>query len=235
MGERLSDVHVAVPWTWGCPHRTAALGWVTRKWTEAGHRLILGTPGVDHWVKADAVRNAIGTATASILVITDADVWTDGVHEAIDRVRAGAPWVVPHLKVHRFTPDATAEILDGRDPDPGLPIEGFVEGGTPIAYGGVMGGGIVVLRRDVYDDCPLDPRFQGWGQEDEAWGKALRCLYGPPARLKHPLWHLWHPPQQRQTRGVGSDAGAALYRRYAKASGRPDQMRALIDEARSTC
>lgn len=227
------SVHVAVPWAGDCPHRTAALHWVARQWGDAGHRVTLGIPNGDTWVKADAVRNAIGDSTAPILVVADADVWTDGVPEAIDRVRAGAAWAVPHLKVHRFTQAATAEILDGRSPDPALPIEPFNEGGAPIAYGGVMGGGIVVLRRDVYDACPLDPRFEGWGQEDEAWGKALRCLYGPPARLKHPLWHLWHPPQQRQSRGVGSDAGAALYRRYAKAFGRPDQMRALIDEART--
>jgi hypothetical protein len=227
------DVHVAIPWSGDCPHRVAALSWVADRWAAAGHRLTLGIPGVDHWVKALAVRNAIGDSDAEILVVADADVWSDGVPEAIARVQAGAPWAIPHKLLYRLSPASTAKVLAGTDPQPGIELDPD----EPTArrnegYGARPGGGIVVLRRDVYDDCPLDPRFVGWGHEDEAWALALNRLHGGPCRLAAPMWHLWHPPQPRLTRGHGSEASAALYRRYDRARNDPDAMRALIDEAR---
>ncbi len=236
----LPDVLVAIPWASWCPHRQAALSWVARQWGALGVVPVLGSPGTDEWCKAKAVANAIaghpGDDRPDILVVADADAWSPGVAEAIQRVRAGAPWVIPHHKVHRLNPEATADVLDGRPPHTGMPLDQSFGPDIPgIAYAGVMGGGIVVCRRDVYEDCPLDPRFVGWGQEDESWGLALRCLYGPPVRLSAPLWHLWHPPQPRMNRGTGSDASAALYRRYSKARRRPDEMRALIDEGRHAC
>lgn len=229
----MDDLLVAVPWASWCQHRQAALAWVARQWADIGHVGIrLGKPNSDGWCKAEAVGNAIADQPGDILVVTDADVFSPGVVEAIQRVRDGAPWVIPHHKVHRLSPEATTDVLNGRNPHPGMPLDPFHEGLPGIAYAGVMGGGIVVCRRDVYGQCPLDPRFTGWGQEDESWGLALRCLYGPPVRLSEPLWHLWHPPQPRLNRGTGSEAGMALYKRYSKVRRRPEQMRALIDEGR---
>ena len=232
----MDDLLVAVPWATWCQHRQAALGWVARQWADIGHVGIrLGKPNSDTWCKAEAVANAIADQPGDILVVSDADVFTSGVVEAIQRVRDGAPWVIPHHKVHRLSPEATTDVLAGREPHPGMPLDPFHEGLPGIAYAGVMGGGIVVCRRDVYEQCPLDSRFTGWGQEDESWGLALRCLYGPPVRLSEPLWHLWHPPQPRLNRGTGSEAGMALYKRYSKAKRRPDEMRALIEEGRRAC
>lgn len=99
------------------------------------------------------------------------------------------------------------------------------------AYLGVEGGGIVVLRRETYAECPLDPRFVGWGGEDESWGFALRALYGPPVRVRKPVIHLWHPPANRMTRGYGSLASRELRKRYARARASPALMRALLAEA----
>lgn len=232
----MDDLLVAVPWASWCEHRQAALAWVARQWAAIGHVGIrLGKPNTDTWCKAEAVANAIADQPGDILVVADADVWSDGVVEAIQRVRDGAPWVIPHHRVHRLTPEATRDVLAGRPPNVGMLLDPFTEGLPGIAYTGVMGGGIVVLRRELYEACPLDPRFVGWGQEDEAFGLALRCLYGPPVRLSAPLWHLWHPPQPRLNRGTGSEAGLALYKRYARAKRRPEQMRALIDEGRVLC
>lgn len=231
----MDDLVVAVPWAATSPEREQALAWVARQWAAIGHvgiRLGLGIDGDGNWRKALGVENAITDQPGDILVVSDADVFTPGVVEAIQRVRDGAPWVIPHHKVHRLSPEATTDVLGGREPHAGMPLDPFHEGLPGIAYAGVMGGGIVVCRRDVYETCPLDPRFVGWGQEDESWGLALRCLYGPPVRLSAPLWHLWHPPQPRLNRGTGSEAGMALYRRYSKAKRRPEQMRALIDEGR---
>lgn len=228
----VDDVHVAIPWMGDDIHRRAALGWVARRWVDAGCPPTLGLPNGDVWVKAQAVCNAIGDSTAPILVVADADCWSDGVVEAIELVRRGVPWVVPATRLHRLTPDTTIEVLAGAEPHTGMPVMPLFDGGPTIVQNVLEGGGIVVLRRDVYEDCPLDPRFQGWGQEDEAWAISLRCLHGPAQRLSPPMFHLWHPPQQRKTRGVGSDQGMALYKRYARVHRHPDRMRALIAEGR---
>jgi hypothetical protein len=89
----------------------------------------------------------------------------------------------------------------------------------------------VVLTRGAYDLAPIDPRFVGWGQEDESWALALGCLAGPSWRGTAELWHLWHEPQVRQSRSVGSAASLALHQRYVRARRDPRRMAALVAEA----
>lgn len=106
---------------------------------------------------------------------------------------------------------------------------------------------MTVLPRALYERVPLDPRFAGWGQEDGSWADALTALAGPPWRGDHPkqplhpMWHLWHPPQERTfpagrsaSRAIGSAEGLALRQRYrAAARAGPGAMAALLAEARS--
>lgn len=236
MGRAATGVLVAIPWAGTCPHRIAALAWVLKRWRAAGHDPALGRlPDGQPWVKARAVASVIEPRTEPVVVVADADVWSPGVGEAIERVRNGAPWATPHGclhrkaphgRLHRLSPAATSDVLAGAEPHVGMAL---AEGGRP--YPGRTGGGIVVLRRDVWEDCPLDPRFQGWGQEDEAWAMALTVLHGPPVKGEHPMWHLWHPPQERMNRGIGSTESLDLYKRYAAAR-TPEQMRALVEEVR---
>ncbi len=61
---------------------------------------------------------------------------------------------------------------------------------------------------------------------------ALRTLHGPPVRVRAPLVHLWHPPQQRAIRARGCMESWQLRKRYARALADPTVMRALIEEAR---
>lgn len=231
MESLVDDVHVAVPWFGRDPHREVALGWVARKLGAAGFPApTLGIPDDEGWVKAQAVRNAIGDSDAGILIVHDADTWCDGTLEAVQRVRDGAPWAIPHKKLYRLSPEATAEVLAGAEPHENMPLTDLVPGIPGVAHNAQAGGGIVVLRRDIWDDCPMDPRFTGWSLEDDAWNLALRCLHGPPVRLGHPLWHLWHLPQDN--RGEPSADARILHKRYARAKRRPERMRALLDEAR---
>jgi hypothetical protein len=98
-------------------------------------------------------------------------------------------------------------------------------------YIGYAGGGIAAMPRATYADVPIDPRFEGWGQEDASWALALTRLVGRPWRGSAPLWHLWHPPQPRRERAIGSDANEELWLRYRRAKP-ADVMRELVDEAR---
>lgn len=210
-----------------CVHRRRALAWVRQQ--HAGHTwpVIIGLHDQGSWCKALAVADALSQTDADVLVICDADVWSDNLAPAVASVMDGAAWALPHRSVHRLTEAATTRLLDGEDWHH-LDL-------AEAPYGGTIGGGITVIRRDLYDECPLDPRFTGWGGEDECHGIAVRALYGAPWRpVAHsPLLHLWHPPQDRATRAFGSAEGRELRKRYIRAASHPTAMLDLIEEAKA--
>lgn len=180
-------------------------------------------PGGGEWCKAVGVNAAAARSFADVLVVADADVWTTNLQVAVDAVDDGAPWVIPHKLVHRLTETATGALLAGH-----VATETCEQ-----PYVGIQGGGIVVLPRLTLLDVPMDERFVGWGQEDQSWGVALHYLTGPAVRFDAGLLHLWHPPQPRQDRKVGSEAGRRLHREYLKARPDPVAIRSILEGART--
>lgn len=213
-----AHVEVVVPWLPGCPYRERAWNWLRPRY---GWPVRVGT-GSSPWVKADAVTPAVeACAEGAIVVIADADVWSDGVTEAVDAVEHGARWAIPHNKVHRLTADGTDAVLAGADWR-SRPLD-------QPPYTGVAGGGYVIARRETLLEVPM-PRIVGWGQDDECWAIALTTLAGTPWRGSADLVHLWHPPQERLSRRRGSVEGWAMLRRYRQAAHDVRAMRRLIEE-----
>jgi hypothetical protein len=214
------SVDVIVPFAGSCPHRQRALDWTTGQYRTAGWNVIVGSGDAGRWCKADAVADALRRSDADILVIADADVWTDELAQAVTAVQAGAGWAIPHWNVLRLTDDGTTAFLAGEREQ--VEIE--------EKHTGAPAGGIVVLPRATYDRMPLDPRFIGWFGEDRSWAYALRTLVGEVARFQSPLWHLWHPPQARRSRTRGSPENQALCARYFECLLDVDAMRSLVEE-----
>lgn len=221
------EVTVVVPITPGQPARDRAWQWVRARYLERHPewKLVEAHGPADPWCKARLVNPAVEAATTDVVIVADADVWTDDLDDAVAAIDAGHPWAIPHRRVYRLSETATDTVLAGADPDRRLGLD-------EPAYVGCPAGGAFAARRDVLLDVPLDPRFVGWGGEDRSHGWALRILYGGPWRGHGPLWHLWHPPQARLTRNVGNDANHALRARYDRASRDPAAMRALLEEVR---
>ena len=222
----MNDVAVIVPWGSGCPNREAAWRWVSGRYglNHPTWKVLKASSSTDRWCKAAAVNPAVAKSTADVIVQADADVWTDGLGEAIQQIEAGAPWAVPHNLVHRLSEVGTQAVLDGAD-----------WSAQPLAqrpYAGLIGGGIVVARREVFEAVPLDMRFKGWGQEDEVHGVALCAHYGAPWRGNADLVHLWHPPQERMSRRKGSAASWALRQRYWACRNDKAGVERLLEEAR---
>jgi hypothetical protein len=181
--------------------------------------------GGEPWCKGRALWNAIRRSHADVLVIHDADCWTDGLEAAVAACAApsGDSWAIPHRTLRRLSDDGTAAVLAGAD-----------WRDQPLAerpYVGVVGGGVVCIRRDVALDVPMDPRMVGWGGDDEAWAMALWMLHGPPWRGDSDLVHLYHPPQRRLNRRIGSEENWALYQRYRQARRDRALMLQLVAEA----
>jgi len=176
-----------------------------------------------------------------VVVVSDADIIPIGVGEAVAAVgpdgwgRPSARWAMPFRIVYRLTGAGTRLAIGGHL-DLTQPIPRNVAGVIEETYVGSAGGGIVVLRGDVFNTVPIDPRFAGYGQEDLSWSLALHRLVGQPTMRTAPLWHLWHPPQKRMrrgstvSRGIGSEAGLRLWQRYREAT-TPAVMRSLVAEA----
>lgn len=225
---------ILIPWRPGCPHREAALTWVTGRYTAAGYTVHLGSPPPGPWCKAKAIADAFTKTTEDVLVVADADVWTDGLPAAIDGLERHT-WAIPHLRVLRLSQDATAVLLRGGSPD--------LNDLDNQQYWGTQGGGIVALHRTTWQDVPMDPRFVGWGGEDHSWGIALHHLAGRPWIGRADLIHLWHPPQLEapQLRGpsgarnrpkIPDRANFRLDHRYRDAKVSKARMRAIVDEAK---
>lgn len=208
-------VDIIIPWANSDSWRSQALAFVTDQldihcpnW---GVRLGHSSP--NRWCKADAVADALTESTADIVVIHDADVWSPAT-PAIAAHAATHGWAIPHRKVYRLTPEATLDVLTSRALGMRAASPGPVSRYERV-HDGFVGGGIVAVTRDVYNEVPLDPRFVGWGHEDESWAWALRLVVGAPWRGDARCYHLWHPPQDRDgVRMRGSDESWGLRNRY---------------------
>lgn len=221
------SVSVLIPFTSDEPWRIRARDHVTSWYARHGWDVTEGVCA-GPWRKAIAVADAAARSSGEILVVADADCLCNGVAEAVVAVEADAAWAVPHLMVHRLDQTATEAVYAGAPPE-------STGGRTQTPYQGFAGGGIVVLSRTTYLEVPLDPRFAGWGQEDEAWAMALTCFAGRPARGTADLHHLYHPPPDRLNRHLGSSASHQLLGRYSRAARSRTatrDMRALLAETR---
>lgn len=224
-----TDAALIVPWRPGCEHRERAFEWVQARYADRhpGWPVIVGTHEEGEWCKALAVADAVARTAAEVLIVADADVWIDGLAEQVGAMGSHG-WAVPHRLTHRLSAESTERLLGGEEWH-GLPLsKDNHQDRKP--YCGIETGGIVILTREAAEQVPLDPRFTGWGSEDIALSLALRTLVGPPWSGTADLVHLWHPPQPRLSRTVGSEANKALLQRYRKANRRPDAMRALLEE-----
>lgn len=235
-------ISVLVPFTPGaCRHRDRAWDYV-RERLEHFHpdwQIVVGT-SPDPWSKGRAVADALTRADGDVLVMHDADSFVPAasLRDAVAAVEPGV-WAMPHLQVHRINEGHTRALYaEGILDEVTLPNRGAR---TRMVYQGTVGGGVVAITRADYEACPIDPRFEGWGGEDDAWGRALCTLIGgtivnngpaglhPPHRGDGNLWHLHHPLARthRNREGVLPETNA-LVARYKECTGVPRLMRALV-------
>lgn len=244
MSHYTDDTAVIIPWR-PSPDRYPLLGYAARWWEACANLVpVLGVGGEyrdsmpEPWRKGVNIAAGVTVALARnpglrAFVIADADVFMGSdpargfgdLFEAIEHVRSGRyAWAVPHRDVWRHPEEWTARTLQGFSVN-ALPDEGVV------IHRGHPGGGLLVVSRQIADERLFpDPRFAGWGQEDDSWAFALATLHGAPWRGTAPLHHLWHKPQERMTRETGSVAGAGLYREYLRARHNKPLMRGLVDD-----
>lgn len=222
-------VALVVPFASTDPHRLRAWAWVRARYrSEQPDWQIVTGACEGAWSKARAVGDALTRTNANTLIICDADVWVNETADYVSRVESGElEWAAPHGRIIRLNQEATERVYRDGLPET-MPNRREL---TEQVYDGVVGGGIVIVPRDLYMRVPLDPRFVGWGGEDESWGRALLTMTKRRVRGRHPLWHLWHAPAERLNRKIGSTENAALAERYRKAAGDQEATEQILQEA----
>lgn len=223
-------VAVLVPFVGGEPHRDRNWSWVRSRYEQEGFDVIVGTTDATGFSRTQAILNARHQSDADVFIVSDADVWPEGLDDGI-REALFHGWSVPCDRIHRLSDDSTWRVLQG-EPWQGLPLSTDNPQDTK-PYRIHEGGTLLVLTAEAFDAAPPDPRFVSWGQEDDAWSTALRSLVGAPWRGAADLVHLWHPAEPRLSRVVGNDNNVALLRRYRNARRNPRLMHDLIEEGRT--
>lgn len=220
------SVEVIIPWfpKLSDDLRGQSFKWVHRQYLDAGFTVRVAECPSERFCKGDALLPALRDSMASTVVVADADVWCDGLPRAIEAVRWDCEgWAKPHKLVHRLDLNSSADYMDGEKNL--LKLRAMQR-----PYIGLIGGGIMVLPRELALDIPIDSRFVGWGGEDYSWGLALHTLAGPPWLGQSDMIHLFHYPQERITRKIGNAENEKLRKRYLDAAGREARMRKLVDE-----
>ena len=175
-------VSVVVPWR-PTPDRQPLWDLLRPGWETIGEVVEGSCP--DPWRKGAAVADAVSRATSDVLVIADADVWCAEIGRAVEAVAASAPWAVPHARILRLSPIATAAALAGGD--------WSTTSLERPPHRAVSGGGLVVMRREVFDACPMPVMGR---REDEVWQTQLVPRFGRPWRGTADLFHLYHEPAE---------------------------------------
>jgi len=235
----IDDAVVLIPFAGdGQAERMSSLDWCRNRWTSLGLATHVA-PGALPWSKGLAIQEALHYIPPRhrTLIIADADVWIRRFDlTRLDHCERFAyehgSWAVPAARVIRLTPARSSWLKCRTDAE----VDGWEHVPDDFAepvHRQHPGGGLTVVHRDAYAYAPMDPRFIGWGHEDDAWSYALHTLIGEPLHAAGTLYHLWHQPQERQTRIHGSEANRALYSRYADARGDRHATRAIIDEWRT--
>jgi len=194
---------VIIPYN-GEPSRRWQYDLTRAYYTHLGYDVLTGC--CDGWSKGCAVASVIGQA-GERFAVCDADLL-----------------VAPQLLTQAFGSEAALTIPFSRVLN--LDERGDVQ---KIRQRFDWAGGCWVLDRRTYDAVGgIDPRFEGWGGEDESFCRAVKILVGPVLLLEGDAWHLPHPPHPRKHTWKRTPS-YRLYMRY-RAATRREQMLKLIGE-----
>ena len=176
--------------------RSAQFEWLQTRWKHFmpdAEIIVAEDDGGTPFSKTVAVNNAYRRATRDVMAIVDADVWVNPkvIRSSVEAIRGRRhSWVRPCNKVLRLNKKFTENLIQGDHTKhlPSIDPEVDCDRVTPVV------GLICIFSRDLFESVGgMDPRFRGWGWEDNSFNqlmdfKARKCLF-----LKHPVYHLWHP------------------------------------------
>lgn len=209
-----------------------------------------GRLGDEPWSAATARVRGVQRTNGEVIVLMDADTWVspENLAQAAEYVASGEhPWVMTHQLILRLSAaqsrlyKATGRVdafEEWNAPRVLCLMETDSRGRAMAPYRQFAGGVPTVITRELFEACPPDVRFDGWGCEDNAWGWALETLHEGCWRLAGQAFHFYHEPDPWRLlrtdnpnyRGHEYETHTTLARRYLEAKDNVEAMRAIVQE-----
>jgi len=258
-------ISILVPLRLDDPNGVRARNWEwLKKYWEAAlpeAEIVLGDdPSSVPFSKSAAVNDAASRANGDIFAVLDADIFLakESMLHAAEEIRLARShqaklWFVPYRQLYRLTEAASNSVTASDPANPRLPscpppLEDFsntgLSQGLPASRVGHWYGAMAQIfpREAYYTVGGWDPRFKGWGGEDQAAMLAMDTLYSPHKTLPSAVFHVWHPVLTRNPTDnpagmnriwPGQDPAirnSNLFTRYHKNQGIAREMRKLVNE-----
>lgn len=207
--------------------------------------------------KSVAVNDAASRAHGDIYVIVDADgyISAEAVLYCATQIRQARNhghklWFVPYRNFFRLTAEASQRVLLSSPKKPyqfsSPPPEDCVQRSAASQFGHRYGAMIQVMPKEAFWEVGgWDPRFRGWGGEDNSAMRAVDTLYWPHKTLPIQVLHLWHPMLSVNGPDAWVDqyhriwpgqllacSNKALSSQYFQAIGNRKKMREIVNQGR---
>ena len=236
MFENLSIVMV---WREGdCPWRNRSHEWVVERYRRMfpGAELIESdAPGP--FKRGESFNLGAELAERELLLLADADTFTNPltILAGMKLLEQGAPWVIPYGHPDRdrgcyITDHTSGEWILQQEPDSLICPHDLSHEHHLLSWGGIT----LIPRYNFQKVGGFDPRFTGWGYEDNAFVTACDTLLGKHERVEDGfIIHIWHPASEAQTwQQPHIDMNRALYAEYDLRGGDREAMERYVREGK---
>lgn len=176
----------------GCEHRRRSFPFVRNWWAGFGYDVVVeGGTSDESFTRASGINAAIRRTTADIIIQADPDSIVSHPTQVLRAVEMAAEHdglVVAHDRYLYLTPEATSEVLTGRDPATVGPDDCDFHG--TLSYGNA-----VVFTRSTWEKAHgFDERCGLHSGDDSMFAISSWAFTGSPARrVPGSMVHLWHP------------------------------------------
>lgn len=243
-------ISILIPFSTGNRERKRTFNWLMEYWHHElpDAEFIIGHSKSKVFCKGEALNDAFSRSTGKVILILDADAYMDGatIEYCADRILEELDnhlWYVPYRWLYRLDREITHDLVESDPLHPMTipccppPSDIIDNHGHTSKYGHRYGAMAMIFPRQAIEllGC-FDERFKGWGGEDVALLRALDTLWGKHKTIDGPIFHLWHPylgtgyKDRRWAHQKHGSVNSKLANEYHKATRRPSQMRALVDE-----
>lgn len=195
-----------IPWRPG-PHRTQHYRLIRDHLSGLGWPIFAADAGGTPFSVAQSFNLAAAEAGKwDVAVLHDADCWVE-LESIVAAVEAAGPLTYAWDRLVSLTESATVRFHNG--------VRDFADGDAYRVRppGRLPPGGPRVVTRDLWEKTGgFDPRFKGWGYEDNAFRHACKQAAGPTRRVEGVLFQLWHPRNPADPYFARKAKNRSLYR-----------------------
>lgn len=220
----MRDFSIVIPCDDGSERREInqwVQNWYRR--TYEGREVIVSVSEGQPFNKSVAINRGVLRASCDLLVIVDSDTMI--VPEQLAK-GINDDWTIPFNRVLNLTQAATCRCLEDGIVFADLQPDDVEH----IREGFVRAGGVWIVSRAIFEEVGgCDERYAGWGGEDDSFCRAANTLVKHLRIVPGDVYHLWHPPNPGRN-DFQQRPNYRLWRRYCRATGKPEYMRALVDE-----